>query len=240
MKALLALALTLVLSGSAFAQESVFGTLGFGLPEDGLSIRSRGMGSTSTALPRIHFGFRNAASLAVFDRTGVTLTGTLQRRSPEDSAGSSSQSSMEFPLLQLVFPLPADFVLGGGVYRYLDFDGFVDTATVFGADSLPVRLTTEGGISVISPQLARRFTRFLRVGGGIDFYTGSRERNRRVAFDPETGVSTTDSIAHDFNGSGFSLGVQIAPFERLLLGASYRSGASLDGELTARPGFGLD
>lgn len=235
--AVLAAAFSPTVPGRLLAQESVFGALGFGLPDDGLSVRSRGMGNTATALPGIHFGFRNAASLAVFDRTGVSIASTLQSRRPEDASGQSTQNSAELPFVQLAFPLGYGFVLGGGYYRYLDFDGFVDTSTSFRGDSLPVRLTTDGGISVLSPQLARWFSTALRVGGGVDFYIGSRERLRRVEFDPAVGVSTADSVAFGFEGIGASFGVQAAPLRGLLLGAAYRSPVTLDGDLEVAAGF---
>lgn len=223
---------------AAEAQESVFGELGFGLPEDGLSVRSRGMGNVSTALPGIHFTFRNPSALAVFDRTGISIGSLLQSRTPQDAASESKQTSAELPFLQLAFPLGHGFVIGGGTYRYLDFDGFLDTTTPFRGDSLPLRLTTEGGISVLSPQLARWFSPALRLGAGLDFYTGSRERHRRIEFDPGQAVSTSDSVAHSFGGLGFSLGAQASPLEGLLLGAAYRSGVTLDGDLEVGPGAG--
>jgi hypothetical protein len=222
------------------AQESVFGELGFGLPEDGLSVRSRGMGNASTALPGIQFTFRNPAALAVFDRTGISIASLLLTRQAEDAVAESRQNSAEVPFIQLAFPLGHDFVLGGGYYRYLDFDGFVDTATPFQGDSLPLRLTTEGGISVLSGQLARWLSPALRVGVGADYYTGSRERSRRIEFDPTQAVSTSDSTAHSFDGVGFSLGVQASPVGNLLLGASYRSAVTLGGELGVGPGVELD
>lgn len=235
---LLAAVLALALgAGPLGGQESVFGQLGFGLPEDGLSVRSRGMGGTAAALPRIHFTFRNAASLAVFDRTGMSIGGLFQSRSARDPAAESTLTSSELPFFQLVFPLGGATVLGGGYYRYLDFDGFVDTGTRFRGDSLPVRLTTDGGLSVLSPQLATQLTRYARVGGGVDFYTGSRERLREIEF-PAGGVSTRDSVRHAFRGVGFSVGAHLLPLERLVLGAAYRSGATLEGELQAGAGAG--
>jgi hypothetical protein len=213
------------------AQESVFGHLGFGVPEEGLSVRSRGMGNVTTALPRIHFTFRNPAALAAFDRTGISIGALLQTRSPEDELAESRQNSLEVPFLQLAFPIAAGVVLGGGYYRHLDFDGFVDTSTTFDGDTLPVRLETDGGISVLSPQLAVRLSRLLRLGGGLDVYTGSRERRRRIEFDPEVAVPTADSTAHDFRGVGFSAGVHVEPVAGLLLGGAWRSGTTLTGEL---------
>lgn len=198
------------------------------------------MGQASTALPGIHFSFRNPASLAAFDRTGISVASVLQTRHPEDEAGDSRQNSAELPFVQLAFPVVKGFVLGGGYYRYLDFDGFVDTSTPFQGDSLPMRVTTDGGISVLSPQLARWFSPRLRVGVGVDFYTGSRERLRRIDFDPEVGVATTDSLAYRFGGVGASVGIQTAPLAGLLLGAAYRSGATLDGKLEFAPGVDLD
>jgi long-subunit fatty acid transport protein len=213
------------------AQESIFGHLGFGVPEEGVSVRSRGMGNVTTALPRIHFTFRNPAALSAFDRTGISIGALLQTRTPEDELAESRQNSVEVPFLQLAFPLVGGLVLGGGYYRYLDFDGFVDTSTTFGGDTLPVRLETDGGISVLSPQLAMRFSRLLRVGAGLDFYTGSRERRRRIEFDPDVAVPTADSTEHGFRSLGVSAGVHVEPVPGLLLGGAWRSGTSLEGEL---------
>ncbi len=224
----------------AAAQESVFGTLGFGVPEDGLSMRSRGMGDAGSALPGIHFSFRNPAALAVFDRSGISLGGMLQTRRPQDSDGDSRQNDGEVPFAQLAFPVTRGFVLGGGYYRYLDFDGFVDTVTPFQGESLATRLRSDGGVSVLSPQLAYRVNRFVRLGAGVDFYTGSRELQRRVEVDPSLGVSTTDSLSYSFGGTGFTLGAQIAPTRSLILGVGYRSSVTLDGELEFGPGFDRD
>jgi long-subunit fatty acid transport protein len=231
------LAAALVAPTAASAQESVFGALGFGVPEDGLSLRSRGMGNAGSALPGIHFSFRNPAALAVFDRSGISLGGVLQTRKPEDANGDSRQNDGEVPFVQLAFPVTRGFVLGGGYYRYLDFDGFVDTETVFRGDRRPTRLRTDGGVSVLSPQLAYRVNRFVRLGAGVDFYTGSRERQRTVEIDSVIGVATTDSLGYSFGGTGFTVGAQIAPTRRLILGVAYRSSVTLDGDLEFGPGF---
>jgi long-subunit fatty acid transport protein len=225
---------------AVLAQESVFGSLGFGLPEDGLSVRSRGMGNAGSALPGIHFSFRNPAALAVFDRSGLSLGAVLQTRKPEDANADSRQNDSEVPFAQLAFPLGHGLVLGGGYYRYLDFDGFVDTFTTFRGESLATRLESDGGVSVLSPQLAFRLNRYLRVGGGVDFYTGSRELRRRIEFDPDLGVPTTDSLAFGLGGTGFTVGAQIAPTRRLILAASYRSSVTLDGDEEFGPGFDRD
>jgi hypothetical protein len=214
--------------------------LGFGVPEDGLSVRSRGMGGAGSALPGIQFGFRNPAALAVFDRSGISAGAELQTRTPEDPEGDSRQNSAEIPFVQLAFPLGLDLVLGGGYYRYLDFDGFVDTSTGFEGESLSTRVTTDGGVSVLSPQLAWGPSRFVRLGGAVDFYTGKRERRREVEFDPTVGVSTEDSLAFDLGGTGFTLGAQVAPTRRVILAGGYRSGVTLDGGLDFAPGFDRD
>jgi long-subunit fatty acid transport protein len=236
------LAAWLVAAGAAApqflaAQESVFGALGFGLPEDGLSVRSRGMGNAGSALPGIQFSFRNPAALAVFDRSGISLGGVLQTRRPEDANGDSRQNDGEVPFAQLAFPLGHGLVLGGGYYRYLDFDGFVDTFTAFQGESLATRLRSDGGVSVLSPQLAFRINRFVRVGAGADFYTGSRELRRLIEIDPALGVPTTDSLSFSFSGTGFTVGTQIAPTRRLIVAAGYRSPATLGGDLDFAPGF---
>jgi hypothetical protein len=236
----LVLASALLLPGQLSAQESIFGVLGFGLPDDGLSVRSRGMGNASAAVPGIHFTFRNPAALAGFDRTGISVASLLQSRRAEDATGESTQNSAEVPFIQLAFPLGSGLVLGGGYYRYLDFDGFIDTATLFRGDSLPVRLTTDGGISVLSPQLAGWLSRALRIGAGADFYTGSRKQRRDVEFDPDVAVSTSDSVEYGFTGLGFSAGVHVSPVNGLLLGAGYRSKVTLEGDLETAPGFDPD
>lgn len=230
----------LLLAHPARAQESVFNLPALGVPGTGASIRARALGGAGLGLEGEPFTVEDPSQLARFTRGGFHLAAIGQRVDVEDRTRTGEIEDVSFPMGVIVVPAWGSSVVGLGFYQFLDFDAAVETEIVFEGESLPVRLRSDGGVSVLAPAVALMLDERTAVGLSLDIYLGSRNLVREVeSGDIAPGaVTTVDSLTRDFRALGVTLGAE-RRFGDARLAAAWHWRPAIDSRITRAPGGGL-
>lgn len=238
----LLLATALALPVSARGQESVFNLPAFAVPEEGATIRTRGLGGAGSGGGGDVFSLANPAPLARFRRAGLYLSLIGQNVTVDGEEASGDFTDVMFPMAQIVIPAWEGSVFALGYYQFVDFDTDLEATVEFEGDSLPVELASTGGVSVLSPAAAYSIGTATQVGVAADFYLGSREIVRVVDLQELSpgALAASDSLSRDFGGIGFTLGVEHAFGSRVRLSAAYRYRPTIDSEVTQAPDDALE
>ncbi|HJR54901.1 MAG TPA: hypothetical protein VJ982_14470 [Gemmatimonadota bacterium] len=227
---------------SARAQESVFNLPAFAVPEEGSTIRTRALGGAGSGVGGDVFSLANPAPIARFRRAGLYLSLIGQNVTVDGEDATGDFTDVMFPMAQIVIPAWEGSVFALGYYQFVDFDTDLEATVEFEGDSLPVELESTGGVSVLSPAGAFSFGAGTQVGVAADFYLGSREIVRVVDLqDLSPGaLAASDSLARDFGGIGFTIGVEHAIGPRMRLSAAYRYRPTIESEVTRAPDEALE
>ena len=238
---LLAIA-SLCLPVGAMAQESVFNLPAFAVPEEGTTIRMRALGGAGSGAPGDVFSLANPAPIGRFRRAGIYLSLLGEDVTVDGETASGDFTDVMFPMAQIVVPAWRGSVFALGYYQFVDFDTDLEATVEFEGDSLPVELESTGGVSIIAPAAAYSFDAATQVGISVDFYVGAREIIRFVEVDDLTpgAIAATDSLSRDFNGTGFTVGVERAIGSRFRLSAAYRFRPTVESEITGAPNNDLE
>ncbi|HJS74464.1 MAG TPA: hypothetical protein VJ921_09265 [Vicinamibacteria bacterium] len=232
---------SLCLPVRAAAQESVFNLPAFAVPEEGTTIRMRALGGAGSGVPGDVFSLANPSPIGRFRRAGIYLSLLGEDVTVDGEKASGDFTDVMFPMAQIVVPAWKGIVFGLGYYQFVDFDTDLEATVEFEGDSLPVEMESTGGVSVIAPAAAYSFNAATQVGISVDIYVGSREIIRFVEVDDLPGsIAATDSLSRDFNGAGFTVGVERALGSRLRLSAAYRYRPTLESEITGAPDNDLE
>lgn len=246
-RALLFAGLALTAPTLAGAQESVFNLPAFSVPEEGASIRMRALGGAGSGVAGDVFSLANPAPLGRFRRAGLYLSLLTQDTTVDGESASGDFNDVMFPLAQIVVPAWRGSVLGLGYYQFVDFDTDLESTVEFEGDSIPVRLQSTGGISVLAPAIAYAIDPATQVGVSFDFYVGSREIVRVVDLGELSpgALTASDSLTRDFSGAGLTIGIERAIGPRFRLSAAYRFRPTIESEIIQAQddeleGFGSD
>jgi hypothetical protein len=218
------------------AQESVFNLPTLGVPSTGESIRARAQGGAGLGLDDEPFSLEAPAQLVRFGRAGFHLSALGQRMTVENEDRSGELEDVSFPMGQVVFPAWRRTALAVGFYQFVDFDAAVRTEVLFEGDTLPVSLTSDGGISVLAPAFAWAPDRSTAVGASVDVYLGSRRLIRELGTEELTpgAVVTSDSLLRDFRAVGVTLSAERG-FGEVRLAAVWRWRPTIDSQITDAP-----
>jgi len=239
---LAAMGAALALPGALPAQESVFNLPPFGVPEEGATIRMRALGGAGSGAGADAFSLANPAPLGRFRRAGLYLSLLGQDVTVDGEEASGDFTDVMFPNGQIVIPAWKGSVLALGYYQFVDFDTDLEATVEFEGDTLPVELESTGGVSVLAPAIAYSIDAATQIGASVDFYLGSREIVRIVDLEDLApgSIAATDSLARDFRGTGFTIGVERTLGPRLRLSASYRHRPTIESEVTRAPDDALE
>lgn len=237
-----ALLTALAIPIAARAQESVFNLPAFAVPEEGSTIRTRALGGAGSGVGGEVFSLANPAPIARFRRAGLYLSLIGQNVTVDGEEATGDFSDVMFPMAQIVIPAWEGIAFALGYYQFVDFDTDLEAIVDFEGDSLPVELESTGGVSVLSPAAAYSFGAGTQVGVAADFYLGSREIVRVVDLqDLSPGaLAATDSLLRDFDGIGFTIGVEHAIGPRLRLSGAYRHRPTIESEIKRAPDDALE
>ncbi|HUF89503.1 MAG TPA: hypothetical protein VMR66_05940 [Gemmatimonadota bacterium] len=236
--ALIAVTAVVGLPGALSAQESVFNLPLFGVPEDGATIRMRALGGAGSGAGGEVFSLANPAALGRFRRAGLYLSVLGQDVTVDGPDASGEFSDVLFPMGQIVVPAWGATALALGYYQFVDFDSHLEATVEFEGDTLPVELESTGGVSVLAPAVAWSIDAATQVGASLDIYLGSREIVRVVDLGNLSpgSLASSDSLARNFRGTGFTVGVERTLGPRLRLSAGYRFRPELESDVTRAPG----
>lgn len=227
----------------AAAQESVFNLPTLGVPSSGEPVRARALGGAGFGLDREPFSLEAPAQLARFGRAGVHFSAIGQRLTVENAASTGELEDVSFPMGQVVFPAWAGTALAMGFYQFVDFDAAITSEILFEGDTLPLSLSSSGGITVLAPAIAWAPNDRTALGASLDVYLGSRDIIRRVGTEDLTpgAVVTADSLTRDFRAAGFSLSAEqrLGSGETRLV-AAWRWRPTIESEVTDAPSGGLE
>ncbi len=92
----------------------------------------------------------------------------------------------------------------------------------------------------VTPTVSYKVTDDLSVGVGVNYVTGSAKLSRIIS-DPFAQQEHTATVDASGTGWGFNIGLLYRPTEDLSVGASYRSGVTIDatGSATFKPGLSV-
>jgi hypothetical protein len=215
---------------SAAAQDSVFGIRGLGFVELPVSARSAGTGGGYALFDGA--SVMSPASLAAWVGSVGWAVGAASSRRFEAGSGSTSLSSMRFPVFGFAAPASSHLVLGVTVSAYLNRNWEVvqsDTVTPRDTAVAVSDLTrSTGGISDVRFAAAYRLSSKVAVGMGLHALVGSSAFAVQRRFPGDSVYGTFTEFAQtDFTGASLSLGVFVSPIPTLILGASARLNSRL-------------
>ena len=230
---LLIVAVVAARASDLVAQESVFGIRGLGFLDRPVSARSAGMGGGeaifdgSSAL--------SPASLAAWHGLAGWAVAAGSQRSVDVGTGTTSLTSMRFPIFGFAASIGSRLVVGISASDYLNRNWDVQrTDTVTPRDSaVPVtdRTRSIGGVTDIRFAAAYRVSSRIALGVGLHVLAGAATTAVERDFPNDSAYSTFAQVSEtDYHGLGVSLGLFVTPVPRVLFGASAR----FNGRLSAQ------
>lgn len=219
------LALSLLLTAPAAAQDSQFGILGLGTPGRFESVRARTTGGAFAAFD----GTSPFIDASLVDVSRLTATAAEYNSYRKVNVGGQSTSlrGARFPLLTIAGPVFPNVVLGGGFSTYLARTYSVvtqDTVVIRGVNE-PVadRIASDGSVSDLRLAAAMQVSPRLALGAGVHVLSGSSNlvAERRFA-DSSTYRNSRQTGQESYDGVGLSAsaiavvapGVRVAAFVR--------------------------
>jgi len=223
--------------------DSPFAAGAFGLPVLQVDGRGRGMGGVSIALTGESFSPLNPAVLTRANRSGISGMLAPAYHYSRDYRASSTNRSLDFSYVKMVFPVPSRMVVSAGVHQVLDFDWEIDRPFNFQDTTLTEAIRSMGTLFRGEFAVARPLIAGLRAGVGIDFYRGRISDTREMIFQGSyynsgAGFDVRDQYSYEANGLGMNLGLLFVPDRRISAGFFYAPAfdLDLDEELATSPG----
>jgi hypothetical protein len=221
-------------SGAAQSDESLplLGNAGLGRPLQPLDARARGMGGAAVALHGANLSMVNPSSMLGLAVPGVWMTFMPETRTVNSDIAQGEINTADFPLARMVIPFRQTWAVGVGFGSYLSQNWsaqFVDTLQLSTGD-VPYQETrsSEGGISQIRLEVARRVSERWSLGLGGIYYFGKTALTVERAFSTDAnfrGYLASDGIEYD--GWGLAAGAEWRPMPEMIVGVAGSWGAGL-------------
>jgi len=225
---ILVAAATVLASGSAGAQGSVFALRGMGWSARPVSSRTAGTaGAMAMFDPAMAL---NPAAMSRWRSVAAWAVAAPTSREYKSPFGNADLQTVRFPLIGFAAPVPPRTTLGFSLSDYLD-----RTWTLTQRDSMLLNGTMEpytdagrsvGGVTDIQVAMAYRVHSGLQVGAAFHLYLGSTRLTAQRVFDNTVYEQIIEQSSTDFRGPGVGVGVSYVR-GRLELGLSGRLNGKL-------------
>lgn len=215
------------LSATPLAAQGSLGSLGFGYPVGGVSVRTAGTADAFADFDPL--SPRNPAAIGGLQRMVLSAQTEPEYRSLSFNGTQERTTIQRIPLIAVLFPFRRGFALGLSASSFLDRSYSMLTTGTALIEGVPVstndRLDIRGAIGDMRAAVGWQINSRFKIGVGGHLYTGENVAVRERKFaDTLSFGSVLDSSRVNYFGTALSVGGEVRVLKGLAAVGSYRKG----------------